>query len=152
MPPKDRITKEMMEMKRNAPLGISLSEDITDLYHWTAYINGPTGSPYEGHKFEIDIKIPGDFPFKPPLMTFKTKIYHCNINEAGVVCLDILKDQWSPALTIANTLLSVSSLLSDPNPNDPLVGEIAQLLKTNKQSHDAKAKEYTKKHAIPITK
>ncbi len=86
---------------------------------------GPEGSPYQGGLFFLDIKFSLDYPFTPPKCTFKTKVYHPNINSSGGICLDILKNQWSPALTITKVLLSISSLLSDPNPDDPLVGEIA---------------------------
>ena len=90
---------------------------------------GPTDSPYQGGIFFLDIKFPQDYPFMPPRCTFKTKVYHPNINASGGICLDILKNQWSPALTTSKVLLSITSLLSDPNPDDPLVGEIAALYK-----------------------
>lgn len=119
-----------------------------DMFHWQATIMGPKDSPYEGGVFSLSIVFPADYPFKPPKLHFLTKIYHCNISANGSICLDILRDQWSPALTIGKVLLSISSLLTDPNPNDPFVPEIAQLLKTDAKKHDQYAREWTQKYAI----
>ena len=109
---------------------------------------GPDDSPYAGGVFFLNIHFPTDYPFKPPKVTFTTRIYHCNINSNGSICLDILKDQWSPALTISKVLLSISSMMTDANPDDPLVPEIAHLYKTNRPKHDEHAKEWTKKYAM----
>jgi len=106
-----------------------------------------TGSPYNGGVFFLDIHYPTDYPFKPPKVTFRTRIYHCNINSSGQICLDILKDQWSPALTISKVLLSICSLLTDANPHDPLVGSIAQQLLNDKEAHDKTAAEWTRRYA-----
>jgi len=109
---------------------------------------GPGDSPYEGGVFFLNIHFPPDYPFKPPKVTFTTKIYHMNINSNGSICLDILKDQWSPALTISKVLLSISSLLCDANPDDPLVPEIANLFKSNKAQHDSTCREWTQRYAM----
>lgn len=104
-------------------------------------------SPYEGGVFFLDIRFPNDYPFKPPKIKFVTKIYHCNVNAKGGICLDLLKENWSPALTTPKVLLSISSLLTDPNTDDPLVPEIAKLYKSNKKRHDKTAREWTQKFA-----
>ena len=109
---------------------------------------GPDDSPYEGGVYFLDINFPKDYPFKPPKVKFTTKVYHMNINSNGDICLDILKDQWSPALTISKVLLSISSLLTDPNPLDPLVPEIANAFRSNKAQHDQTAREWTQRYAM----
>ena len=118
-----------------------------DMFNWQATIMGPPDSAYQGGVFFLNINFPSDYPFKPPKVHFTTKIYHCNVNSNGAICLDILKDQWSPALTISKVLLSISSLLTDPNPNDPLVPEIAQVYLKDRAKHDATAREWVQKYA-----
>lgn len=143
-----RLNKELLEMKNNPPLNCSAGPEVEDnLFKWTATIYGPEGSPYEGGIFILDIDFPLDYPFKPPKIIFKTKIFHCNINYQGFICLDILKDKWSPALTISKVLLSICSLLDDQNPNDPLEPEIANLYVDNQEEFIKKAKLYTHLYA-----
>ncbi|MCL7040940.1 hypothetical protein MKW94_019317 [Papaver nudicaule] len=72
-----------------------------DMFHWQATIMGPPDSPYAGGVFLVTIHFPPDYPFKPPKVAFRTKVFHPNINSNGSICLDILKEQWSPALTIS---------------------------------------------------
>ena len=115
------------DLGRDPPANCSAGPVGDDLFHWQATIMGPEDSPYSGGVFFLNIHFPADYPFKPPKVSFTTRIYHCNINANGGICLDILKDQWSPALTISKVLLSICSLLTDPNPDDPLVPEIAQI-------------------------
>ena len=139
-----RITKEHGDLQRDPPVGCSAGPDDEDnMYIWQGSITGPEDSPYAGGVFFLKIEFPGDYPFKPPKVQFTTKIYHPNINSNGSICLDILKDQWSPALTISKVLLSISSLLTDPNPDDPLVPEIASLYKSDIEAYNEKAKEWT---------
>lgn len=115
---------------------------------WEGYINGPIDTPYEGGKFNIIISFPSDYPYNPPLILFKTKIYHPNINENGAICIDILKNEWSPILTISKIMYSLSSLLSEPNADDPLVDNIAQEMKVSPELFFKNAKLYTEKYAM----
>ena len=143
-----RIEKELIDLQKDSPANCSAGTVENDKFHWQATIVGPEGSPYAGGLFFLNIVFPTDYPFRPPKCNFTTKIYHPNINANGSICLDILKDQWSPALTVSKVLLSISSLLTDANPDDPLVPEIAQIYKTNRPKFEATAKEWTKKHAV----
>jgi ubiquitin-conjugating enzyme E2 D/E len=143
-----RIKKELDELNLAPPTNCSAGPLGDDLYKWQATIVGPEGSPYHGGIFFLNIEFPSDYPFKPPRINFSTPIYHCNINSNGSICLDILKDKWSPALTISKLLLSICSLIDDPNPNDPLVPEIADLLRKNKPLHDENAREMTMRYAL----
>jgi len=143
-----RIGKELADMSRDPPASCSAGPVGDDLFHWTATIMGPEDSPYTGGVFFLDIHFPTDYPFKPPKVQFQTKVYHPNINKNGNICLDILKEQWSPALTISRVLLSISSLLTDPNPDDPLVPEIAHQFKSNRAAYEATARDWTAKFAM----
>jgi len=143
-----RLLKELKELEVSPPCNCSAGPINTDnLYFWQATIIGPAGSPYENGVFNLKITFPVDYPFTAPKVHFVTKIFHCNINASGGICLDILKDQWSPALTIGKVLLSICSLLDDANPKDPLMPDIAELFRNNRVVHDATAREWTQRYA-----
>lgn len=145
-----RILSELRQIQSDPPSNCSagpVSEN--DLYRWEGCIFGPDDSPFAGGVFKLSIIFPSDYPFKCPQVTFQTKIFHPNINSSGVICLDILKTQWSPALTISKVLLSICSLLCDPNPADPLMPDIANLYKSNPVEYARVAREYTLKYAQP---
>ncbi|GMK57400.1 hypothetical protein CspeluHIS016_0402340 [Cutaneotrichosporon spelunceum] len=144
-----RIRKEISDLARENLGAITLVPNESNVFQWRATIPGPAGSPYEGGVFEVDIRIPEDYPFSPPHVQFVTKVYHCNVSQHGAICLDLLKTAWSPALSLYKVVLSLSSLLTDPNPSDPLVPAIAQEYKQNRKKHDATAKEWVKMYAQP---
>ena len=143
-----RITRELADLQNDPPANCSAGPEGDDLFRWEGVIFGPADSPYAGGVFKMKILFPVDYPFKCPTITFATKIYHPNINSAGIICLDILKNQWSPALTISKVLLSICSLLCDPNPNDPLVPEIAHLYKSDPAEYNRNARDWTAQFAM----
>jgi len=143
----NRITKELEELRKDPPANCSAGPADEDLFVWKATLMGPNDSAYEGGIFNLNITFPPDYPFSAPKVNFKTKIYHPNINSKGQICLDILKDRWSPALTISKVLLSICSLLTDPNPDDPLVISIANMYRKSQKEFDKVARYWTRKYA-----
>ncbi len=143
-----RIEKELLDLMKDPPANCSACPDEKDQYHWQATIVGPDDSPYADGVYFLNIHFPTDYPFKPPKCNFTAKIYHPNIDSNGCINLDILKDKWSPALTISKVLLSISSLLIDANPDDALEPEIAHIYKTDRPKYEATAREWTHKYAM----
>jgi ubiquitin-conjugating enzyme E2 D/E len=127
---------------------ISLSSNLMGPHY--CIINGPKGTPYEGGQFLLTWDFPQDYPYKPPKITFKTKVYHPNINQAGAICLDILSQQWVAGSNLISTILSISALLAEPNPNDPYDGNAAQLYTTNRKKYNEKVKEYISKYCTDV--
>ena len=144
----NRIKKELNDFNKENHSNIWANPiNESDLFNWEASILGPEDSPYEGGIFHLKIHFPTDYPFKPPHCVFITKIYHLNINYNGAISLDILMDQFSANLTIEKTLLSISSLLTDPNPDDIINYEAAKLYKKNKYEYYKKAREWAIEYA-----
>ncbi|KAJ5345431.1 Ubiquitin-protein ligase [Penicillium brevicompactum] len=132
-----RIGKEIADIHADSHSQIKAEPfyNNDDVTHLRGSFPGPPGTPYEGGTYSIDIKIPTDYPFRPPTMKFETKVWHPNVSsQTGAICLDTLSSAWSPVLTIKSALLSLQSLLSTPEPKDPQDAEVANmLLKTPKE-------------------
>jgi len=143
-----RLRKELVECKKDSKLTGVTVEMIHDFKELVGTIQGPPDSPYEGGIFKINILIPASYPFEPPKMKFKTKIWHPNISsQTGAICLDILKDNWSPALTLKTALLSVQALLTAAEPDDPQDAQVARQYKTDYKGYCRKAKFWTESYA-----
>ncbi|KAF9032805.1 ubiquitin-conjugating enzyme/RWD-like protein [Panaeolus papilionaceus] len=139
-----RVNKEITDCKNDKTSLIKIELVDESPFHLKGSFPGPDGTPYEGGKFEVDIVIPESYPFQPVKMKFITKLYHPNVSSAsGAICLDILKDAWSPVLTLKSTLISLQSLLCSPEPNDPQDAEVAKHYMTSKQSFEETAAYWT---------
>jgi len=144
-----RINKELQDIGFNPPLNCPCIGSIgDDLSNWVGTILSPSGTPYQDGVFFLNISFPRNYPFKPPDVRFTTKIYRCNVSRNGRLSMDILQDQWSPALTISKVLLSIYSMLLNPNPHYPLEPEIAHDYLKDRAKHDRTAAEWVQMYAI----
>ncbi|KAH7365218.1 hypothetical protein KP509_18G014700 [Ceratopteris richardii] len=143
-----RVQKELVEVAGDKVSGVSIQLLGNSLSHLQGTIDGPSGTPYEGGVFTIDIQLPSSYPFEPPKMRFITKVWHPNISsQNGAICLDILKDQWSPALTLKTALLSLQALLSTPEPKDPQDAVVAEQYLKHNNTFIATARYWTEAFA-----
>jgi ubiquitin-conjugating enzyme E2 D/E len=143
-----RIETELKNITEDPPINCSAGPvNIENMFLWYGTIIGPTDSPYSGGIFKLEIKFTEDYPFKPPKIKFITKILHPNINSYGSICLDTLNKSWSPILNISKVLLSICSLLNDPNVNDPLNASISKIYTDDKEKYLKLVRNYTLSHA-----
>mmetsp|Transcript_17609 Transcript_17609/g.29591 ORF Transcript_17609/g.29591 Transcript_17609/m.29591 type:complete len:160 (+) Transcript_17609:140-619(+) len=142
-----RIIKETQRLLSEPAPGISAAPHEDNLRYFNVLIEGPTQSPYEGGFYKLELFLPEEYPMAAPKVRFLTKIYHPNIDKLGRICLDILKDKWSPALQIRTVLLSIQALLSAPNPDDPLAEDIARQWKADEPAAIATAIQWTLMYA-----
>ncbi|TYJ58515.1 hypothetical protein B9479_000723 [Cryptococcus floricola] len=153
----------------NPPANITVLPDEDNIELWKLVMLGPPGSPYEKGRFNVNVDFSKDFPFKPPVIKFQTRVYHPNIDDDGSICIGLLKtEQWKPAtrmeigvlasldsllclllILYVNTVLSsVYNLLNEPNPDDPLIASIAEQYRTDRPAFNKKAQEYVQKYAL----
>ncbi|CAO3674579.1 unnamed protein product [Umbelopsis ramanniana] len=145
-----RIQKELSELNKSPQPGISASPIDEDMFHWQGSIAGPANSAYKGGVFKLDIVFSADYPFKPPVVKFITKVYHPNIDDDGSICVSLLKnDVWKPATKLHQVLGSIADLLENPNPEDALVASIGEVYTTNRTKFNKTAKDFVKKYATP---
>lgn len=143
-----RLKKELEEITKDPPENCSAGPVNDNIQIWQATIIGPKDSPYEGGIFKLDIYFPDNYPMIKPNIIFRTKIFHPNIDRVGNICLDVINQNWVPLLTVSKILLSISSILDDPNPDDPLEPEIAKIYKEDIEKFKRIAREWTIRYAI----
>lgn len=142
-----RIQLELQDFTKQPPQNCSAGPIRDDLFDWQATIIGPDRTPYEGGVFFLEVHFPQDYPFKPPMVKFVTRILHPNIGEDGEIGLEILHDNWSPALTLAKVLLSVTALLAEPEAREALRPEVAEEFLRARAEFEKRAREWTERYA-----
>jgi len=143
-----RILVEFKKITNEPIPDITVNQNTDNFREFFITIGGPKDTPYENGKFKLEMFLNESYPMEAPKIRFLTKIYHPNIDKLGRICLDIIKDKWSPAIQIRTLLLSIQSLLADPNYNDPLDPIVGQHFINNRVEAIKIAKETTLKYAI----
>lgn len=146
-----RLGRELAKISNSDSKGICVFPKDDNLQILEAQITGPEGTPYEKGVFKLEIMVPEKYPFTPPSIKFLTKIYHPNIDDNGRICLDLIKmppkGGWKPTIGIEALLIAIRMLLESPNPEDPLMADIAEEYKRYNADFVTKAKAYTEKYA-----
>ena len=152
-------------MREKPEPGISATPHEENRRYFNVVISGPRDSAYEGNRqcllfvvaadkddadgvYKLELFLPEEYPMCPPKVRFMTKIYHPNVDRLGRICLDILKDKWSPALQIRTVLISIQALMSAPNPDDPLNNEAADHWKRDERGALQQARAWNREFAV----
>ncbi|KPM34297.1 hypothetical protein AK830_g12272, partial [Neonectria ditissima] len=129
-----------------------VSED--DLLHWECLIQGPEGTPFEGGVFPAELKFPKDYPLAPPSMKFLADVWHPNVYPSGLVCISILhppgddpnhyehaSERWSPIQSVEKILISVMSMLAEPNDESPANVEAAKMWRERRAEYENRVRD-----------
>ena len=136
-----RLTRELSKLTTDTIDGIEIC-DTTNIRNWTAFIHGPIDTPYQNFKFKLELKFDDNYPIKAPGVRFTSPIYHPNVYKDGKICVDILQGEWSPAQNVRTILISIQSLLMDPNPNSPANRDAAVIYKQSKDMYSKKVIDF----------
>lgn len=146
-----RLQKELAELKKADQLlrvFRNIEVDEANMLLWQGLIL-PENAPYNKGAFKIKIEFPVEYPFKPPRVTFLTRIYHPNVDEKGQVCLPIISaENWKPATKTDQVIQALIALINDPEPEHPLRAELAQEFNTDRKKFNKNAEEFTKVNAL----
>ncbi|CEJ82159.1 hypothetical protein VHEMI02242 [[Torrubiella] hemipterigena] len=142
-----RLKKELGDIKSNLSTGCDVSVIDDNLFHWKASITGPDDSPYSGGFFHIDIVFPADYPFRQPKINFTTKIYHVNISDSGIICMEFLMEKWQPINLVSNVLTNIRLQLSSVEEDNAINMEAAGVYKADNEAYYQTARDWTKLYA-----
>ncbi|XP_065186390.1 probable ubiquitin-conjugating enzyme E2 C [Sycon ciliatum] len=137
-----RLQQELKTLMTSKNPGISAFPNGDNLFEWIGTISGASGTPYEGLKYKLSLQFPPNYPFSAPTVKFETACFHPNVDQYGNICLDILKDKWSALYDTRTILLSLQSLLGEPNNNSPLNPQAAALWSQKEAFRQAVQEKY----------
>jgi ubiquitin-conjugating enzyme E2 A len=154
-----RLMRDLRDLTQNPVEGINAAPISADnIFQWNAILDGPDDSLFEDASFVLTLKFPQDYPNHPPDVKFVTRVFHPNICKVsssawipidlsdldmdGSICLDILQQRWSASLDVSTLLVSIRSLLTDPNPASPANSEAAMLYQNHRRDYERRVREY----------
>mmetsp|Transcript_21804 Transcript_21804/g.45437 ORF Transcript_21804/g.45437 Transcript_21804/m.45437 type:complete len:168 (+) Transcript_21804:245-748(+) len=150
-----RLLREYQALlKSPSPSLHLLPSTPSNLLSWSALLPGPPDSPYSGYVFSLSLTCPSTYPLQPPVIKFVTPIFHPNIHlKTGEICLDVLKDNWSPAWSLSSSLRAISALLTDPVPDSPLNCDAGNMIREKDElAYNTTARYFAEIHARKVTK
>nr|VDD07575.1 unnamed protein product [Brassica rapa] len=140
-PARKRLMRDFKRLQQDPPAGISGAPQDNNIMLWNAVIFGPDDSPWDGGTFKLSLQFSEDYPNKPPRVRFVSRMFHPNIYLDGRICLDILQNQWTPVYDCAAILISIQSLLCDPNTNSYVNSEAALMYSENKREYNRRVRD-----------
>lgn len=138
-----RLLSDLKKIQNQPPDGVKAAPHDDDLFIWDVYISGPPATPWEGGVFKLCMEFADDFPMKPPKVWFVSKVFHPNVLDTGVICLDVLYRNWTPVYDATCILRCIQALLTDPNP-DGFNVEACRLYMGNRTEYDRRVRECAK--------
>jgi ubiquitin-protein ligase len=142
-------TKKLKTDENDNSVYFKVSQVGDNMYHWEGQVYGPIDSLYQDYGYKVDIELPADYPQSALKIKFITPMQHVNVNKDGNICMDILKDKWTSTQCISSILISLASLLRDPNTTDPFNPDLADLYEKDKKEYEKKIRNFCKRHGIP---
>ena len=130
-----RLLRDFRNLEHESAQGYTAAPEADNILKWNAVIFGPDETDWEDGVFKLQMTFPEDYPHRPPEVKFTTPIFHPNVYKNGNICLDILQRNWSSANDVSSILVSIQSLLTDPNPQSPANGEAARLFTENRPEY-----------------
>ncbi|XP_014671748.1 PREDICTED: ubiquitin-conjugating enzyme E2 C-like [Priapulus caudatus] len=122
-----RLQQELMALMMCGDKGISAFPDGDNLFKWVGTIHGAQSTVYEGLTYKLSLEFPCAYPYQAPVVKFQTPCFHPNVDQSGNICLDILKEKWAASYDVRSILLSIQSLLGEPNNESPLNVQAADM-------------------------